>query len=192
MTSYRYELEFDRHAAPLRHTPPELRFFPLQAFLVDVTKGQQKPAWITKLSPGDTLTIRLLDISDLIFGTATDDGDAETPVPKSFAMHCTAPRNRSRRIDVFAPEITDWQRIPYRGPSTVFTTSRQEFVGVDFVPPHGMLLTVRPFKETADMFVELGFHVIFEDGLLERNYVHDPEMIVSGSGSGDQSGVPAP
>ena len=183
MNDYRYELGFDQHAAPLRHTASDENLFPLQASLVDVTKGQLKPAWVTKLSPGDSLSIRLLDISNLALGTGDDPERFPVPEPLSFSLDCADPRDHSRTLDVFEPSVSEWAREPFRGPSPVYTTARQTFVGVDFRPTHGQILKVGALHHEAHLLVELSFRVVFGDGLLRRIYVHDPEMIVSGTGN---------
>lgn len=192
MTAYRYELGFDRHAAPLHHTKPSERLFPLQASLIDVTKGQVKPAWVTKLTPGDSVAFRLVDITDLVDGTGNDPGRFPVPDPQSFALHSTDPKDRSRAVQVLEPTVHEWAWTPFRGPSPVFGTASQAFVGLDLVTPEGLPLIVRSLADGPLMVVELSFRVVFWDGDVVRNFVHDPEMIVSGSGSIGSERKPTP
>ena len=54
------------NAATMPRTNPNMRLFPLQDALIDVTDEKKpKPAWYTRLKPGDRMAFRLVDISNL-------------------------------------------------------------------------------------------------------------------------------
>lgn len=64
---FRVELGVNLHAAAIPKTNPNLRIFPLQNALVDVTAGNQaaRPAWYSRLHGGDEMSFRLVDLSRL-------------------------------------------------------------------------------------------------------------------------------
>ena len=63
--TFRVELGINLQAAPVPQTNPNMRIFPLQNALIDVTEGEDraKPAWYAHLGIGDTIAFRLVDIS---------------------------------------------------------------------------------------------------------------------------------
>ena len=65
--TYRVDLGINLHAAPVPQTNPNMRIFPLQNALIDVTGGEEKakPAWYSHLGIGDTISFRLVDITHL-------------------------------------------------------------------------------------------------------------------------------
>ena len=65
--TFRVELGINLHAAPVPQTNPNMRVFPLQNALIDVTGDQAKPAWYAHLGVGDTISFRVVDISNLRF-----------------------------------------------------------------------------------------------------------------------------
>ncbi|MEM7351751.1 MAG: hypothetical protein AAF657_13220 [Acidobacteriota bacterium] len=63
--TFRVDLGINLHVAPVPQTNPNMRIFPLQNALLDLTDGEDraKPAWYAHLGIGDTISFRVADIS---------------------------------------------------------------------------------------------------------------------------------
>ena len=130
------ELGFDCEAAPILGTDEQDRIFPLQHALVDVTEpNAPKPAWYTKMRPGDQVSMRLLDISNLEDGTWDPGHRPKAPGPQQIHVRTTDPKDRDVRVSVLL-DTPSWQAIALHTgvESPVFSVENQLFVGWDLSP----------------------------------------------------------
>jgi hypothetical protein len=178
---FRIELGLNRKAAHLSRTNPNMRLFPLQNALIDVTdEDEPLPAWYTRLETGDALSFRLVDITHLA------RSEPPEPAPNLVKLTFRDP-DRGRPADPFEEDVRSW-RISHTcelRPSPVFSRERSpdlptwnvEWRGDDGWKS-GRLTLARPSRRKYRGF-EMAVAVdIRRDGWVDQ-YVFDPEMIVS-------------
>lgn len=103
---YRLELGINLNAATIPRTNPNMRLFPLQDALVDITDLETpKAAWYSQLAPGDTMTFRLLDISNLSESTEP----IETYPSVALADFIFTDPNSGESSNPFVEQVTRWQ-----------------------------------------------------------------------------------
>lgn len=191
--SFRVELGFDREADRILGTRPESHLYPLQNALVDITggdgPGQAKPAWYTKLSPKDTVYIRLLDITDLVHGTCDAGHQPSPPSPSTLIIETTHPRDQGQRVKVLEQEAHWRPKYARCVSSPVFSTGNQQFSGFDLYPnPADSLPGVIRDLPAGEPFLTAELSMLIQiDGVTHKKFVFDPEMIIgpqSGGGPG--------
>lgn len=185
--TFRVELGINLHAAPIPKTNPNMRVFPLQNALIDVTNGddQAKPAWYSHLGIGDTITFRLVDISHRRSPQhSTDYPDlaiAEFYFNNPITGNPTHP---------FTERIIDWRFAERRDCSSLAycLDDSTELPSWDLIPYGAMgepieALRFADFEKepSGDGFRAYELTVAIKtavDGWINA-YVFDPEMIVS-------------
>lgn len=103
---FRVELAVNLHAAPIPKTNPNLRVFPMQNALVDLTKGEDhaEPAWYSRLAVGDEISFRLVDISNWRLSDAEPDYSLLTLAELYFNNPVTG-----RKTNPFTQTVLDWR-----------------------------------------------------------------------------------
>ena len=193
---FRVELGINLHAAPVPQTNPNMRIFPLQNALIDVTDGddQPKPAWYAHLGIGDEISFRVVDISKL-----RGDGETEYPDLVLAEFFFNNP-NTGRSVNPFDQEVISW-RFADRGPdqpSPPYSLDGCEFPVWDMVPHNalGKPIESLEFADFPKAERGMGFRAyeltvvlkLYREGWV-NHYVFDPEMIVSETDNeGDGSG----
>lgn len=100
---FRIELGLNRKATTLSRTNPNMRLFPLQNALVDITdEDAPSPAWYSRLKAGDTLSFRLVDISDL------DRPELPETVPSRLYLSFRDPRTGGP-ANPFDENVQSWR-----------------------------------------------------------------------------------
>lgn len=193
---FRVELGINLHAATIPKTNPNMRLFPLQNALIDVTAGERKakPAWYSRLHVGDEISFRLVDLSSLrVPETELDYPDMAVaellfsdPVSGRFANPFAqkvvewriADKIKERKSPVYGQEAG--QRLPTWNLHG-YTARGRKLKSLTFAKcPNGTLC--RAFELTVVLKSVVGAWV--------NHFVFDPEMIVSetDSGGGEKRG----
>ncbi|MEM7586728.1 MAG: hypothetical protein AAF560_25285 [Acidobacteriota bacterium] len=185
--TFRVELGINLHAAPVPQTNPNMRIFPLQNALIDVTDGEDraKPAWYAHLGIGDKISFRLVDISNLRLP------DHETTYPDlAIAEFYFNNPVTGRPANPFTRRVIDWQfsdRLDCWSPPYCQEASVQlpswDMIGYDASGEPIETLRFADFDqaESGDGFRAFELTVaikLVRDGWI-NHYVFDPEMIVS-------------
>lgn len=200
--TFRVELGINLHSAPLPQTNPNMRLFPLQHALIDVTGGedQAKPAWYAHLGIGDAISFRVVDISNLRF----PEIEPEYPELALAEFYFNNPLT-GQPTDPFTERVVDWRfsdRLDDH-PSHAFGLgdsdrfSAWDLLAHDATGKRIDTLRFADFEkaESGKAFraYELAVAIkIRRNGFIDH-YVFDPEMIVSetdneGDGGGGKKG----
>lgn len=208
---YRIELGINLHAAPVPQTNANLRIFPLQNALIDITEGEAeeaKPAWYSKLGIGDTLSFRLVDIShrrapeqeitypslalaELYFCNPST-GQPADPFTESIGGWRISERSDDRYSPVFSLDsehlLPNWDIVGANADGELFETLEfADFTG-DGGDGDGGESDGEEDREAYRAFELTVAIKMARDGWV-NHYVFDPEMIVSETDNeGDQSG----
>lgn len=104
---FRIELGIDQGAATLPRTNPNMRLFPLQNSLIDLTggKGEETSAWYSQLRAGDRLSFRLVDISNL----RSLQPPAPERHPDLLKFRFTDRDDPDKRANPFTERTSDWR-----------------------------------------------------------------------------------
>ena len=179
----RVELGINLHAAPIPQTNPNMRIFPLQNALIDVTDpGDPKPHWYTCLRSADELSFRLVDISDL--REVTEEPDYPEVALAEF--YFTNPTT-GQTSNPFTENIVKWKigdrheedlQSPVYSVGSAMELPTWDFIALDHLDnefPTLELASCAPLKFQAfELAVVLKIN---RDGFINQ-YVFDPEMIV--------------
>ena len=181
--TFRIDFGVNLLAANILHTPPEQNLFPLQNALVNITReGHPEPDWYSTFRPGDTLVFRLVDITHLVKTqdppTATADlavaitlpdtgehSDPFTQMPASWAIDPTMVRRKSPPFNPAMRSLPTWEIQPL--------DKNGQPISLIFAQVKGLAT----FELSVALSIDLG------DGDI-RNYVFDPELVVSETGGG--------
>ncbi len=207
---FRVELGINLHAASVPQTNPNMRIFPLQNALIDITDGDQEdaaPAWYSRLGTGDEISFRLVDISNLRAPSIEPD----YPLFALAEFYFNNPMT-GRPANPFTEKVIEW-RFSDRledGPSPVYSLDPahrlptwdligRNGAGDDFEALHFADFSTLGDRSHGDddpekfRAFELTVAIkMVRDGWV-NHYVFDPEMIVSetdseGDGGGGKGG----
>ncbi len=186
--TFRVELGINLYAAPVPQTNPNMRIFPLQNALIDVTdgEGQAKPAWYAHLGIGDTISFRLVDISNLHL----PEREPEYPELALAEFYFTNPVT-GQPAHPFTERVVDWRfsdrlddcSSPAYCPDTSVLLPSWDLLARDAVSEPIETLRFADFEttESGNEFRAFELTVAIKmarDGWI-NHYVFDPEMIVS-------------
>ena len=185
--TFRVDLGINLHAAPVPQTNPNMRIFPLQNALIDVTDGEEKatPAWYAHLGIGDAISFRLVDISHLrkpeldtqlpelaiaeFYFNNPATGQPAEPFTETVAywrfseeQRCSSPVYCLKE----GVELPSWDLVPYRAAGDPIESL--QFADFETAEPGEGF---RAFELTVAIKTAV-------DGWI-NHYVFDPEMIVS-------------
>ncbi len=185
--TFRVELGINLHAAPVPQTNPYMRIFPLQNALIDIIKGedQAKPAWYAHLGIGDTISFRVVDISNL------RQPDRETKYPDiALAEFYFNNPLTGKPANPFTKRVVDWRfsdrRSCFSPPYCLDESVQLPSWDLDGFDAAGEPIKTLRFADFEKAEAGEGFRA-FEltvaiktasDGWI-NHYVFDPEMIVS-------------
>ncbi len=184
---FRVELGINLHAAPVPQTNPNMRIFPLQNALIDVTDGDHRarPAWYAHLGIGDTISFRVVDISNL----RLPEHETEYPAIALAEFYFNNPVT-GRPADPFTRRVIDWRFAdrsqcvspPYCLDESV-TLPAWDLIGYDAAGEPIETLRFADFEEVVEGRGFRAFELTVaiktvQDGWI-NHYVFDPEMIVS-------------
>lgn len=185
---FRVELGLNLHAAPIPQTNPNMRIFPLQNALIDITDEENKPAWYSRLGTGDEISFRLVDISGLRLPSSSPP-DYPNFALVEFLFNDPATGQPS---NPFTDEIVKWRisdRLEEDCPSPVYSLPLEhplptwDFVADNHQGEELKSLTLVDCEEgqTCRVFeLTVAIKMLQPDGWVNQ-YVFDPEMIVSDS-----------
>lgn len=205
---YRVELGINLHAATVPQTNPNLRIFPLQNALVDITAGDlddATPAWYSRLRVGDEISFRLVDISRLrvpetepdypsfalaqfYFGNPTT-GQSANPFTENVIEWRFSDRLEDRPSPVYslAPDhhLPTWDLVGRNAAEEEFESLHFADIATRCEGSDDENVRFRAFELTVVIRM-------MRDGWV-NHYVFDPEMIVSetdseGDGGGGKGG----
>lgn len=186
--TFRIELGINLNAATISRTNPNMRLFPLQNALIDVTGGEEaaKPAWYTRLEVDDVLSFRLVDTTHL----RNPQAPASYPAVTFLDFFFTAP-DSGLPVSPFVESPSSWQiseQLRFR-PSPVYSRWPDQEL-----PTWDVFATTPAGKElTSVTLAGIGSGVAFRafelavalktvrDGWTDQ-FVFDPEMIVNETG----------
>lgn len=196
---FRVELAINLHSAPIPQTNPNMRIFPLQNALIEITEGDDnhtKPAWYSRLGTGDEISFRLVDISNL----RAPSYEPDYPRLALAELYFNNPTT-GQAANPFTETIVDWRlsdRLEDR-PSPVYSLDSThqlptwDLLGRNASGQELGSLQFAKFAECTDegKFRAFELTVVFKmvrEGWV-NHYVFDPEMIVSETDNeGDGSG----
>ena len=178
---FRIELGLNRKSAPLSRTNPNMRLFPLQNALIDVTdEDEPSAAWYSRLVAGDTLSFRLVDITELL------RPEPPEPAPDLVKLTFREP-NTGRPANPFDQEIHRWRvsRTSEMRRSPVFSRKRSpdlptwdlQWRADDGWKSDPLPLARPGHRRYRGFEMAVALEVRWE-GWIDQ-YVFDPEMIVS-------------
>ncbi len=188
--TFRVELGINLYAAPVPQTNPNMRIFPLQNALVDVTDGddQPKPAWYAHLGIGDAISFRLVDISN----RRVPDHEADYPELAVAEFYFNNPVT-GRPANPFTRKVVDWRFSDRLEACTSPAYCLNESVKLpawDLIPLSAKGKPIKTLRfadfdkaESGQPFRAFELTVALKmarDGWI-NHYVFDPEMIVSDS-----------
>ncbi len=196
---FRLEVGINLYAAPVPQTNPNMRIFPLQNALIDVTGGDHqhaKPAWYSRLSFDDEISFRLVDISRLRVPSHEPD------YPKLVLAHLYFNNPMTGRpADPFTETVVEWrlsdrledQASPVFSADSAHLLPTWDLVGLNIAGEN--LQTLR-FAKLIEGTASKSFRAFELTMVLKmvregwvNHYVFDPEMIVSETDNeGDGSG----
>ncbi len=187
--SFRVELGINLHAAPVPQTNPNMRIFPLQNALIDVTDGEDraKPAWYAHLGIGDTISFRLVDITNM----RVPEHETTYPDLAVAEFYFNNPIT-GRPANPFIKRVVDWrfsERLTCTSPAYCLDKSvvlpTWDLIPLDAAGEPIETLRFADFEKTeveqAHPFraFELTVALKMASGGWINHYVFDPEMIVS-------------
>lgn len=185
---FRVEIGINLNAAPVPLTNPNLRIFPLQNALIDITDGEAAavPAWYSRLGTGDEISFRLVDTSNRGVGDSGGSGGAEYPQLVLTEFLIKDPKTGQAK-NPFTEEVVDWRlTAPVDDcPSPVYSLSDENLPAWDFVGYNrdGEQLSSMKFAECGEgetfRAFELTVIIRMLSGGWVNQYVFDPEMIIS-------------
>ncbi len=182
---FRIELGINLFAAPVPMTNPNLRIFPLQNALIDISGGKRaaRPAWYSRLNTGDEISFRLVDLSS----ARVPDHQPEYPEMALVEFLFNDPMT-GQPTNPFTERIAEWQISNRRKNrwSPVYSQSRDEKLPTWNLYPcnvEGTKLKKLRFAECDEgescRAVELTVAIkLPHDGWIDH-FVFDPEMIIS-------------
>lgn len=186
---FRVELGLNLHAAPVPQTNANMRIFPLQNALIDITGGQNKPAWYSRLGTGDEISFRLVDISSLRAPTHKSDYPSLALAEFYFNNPATGlPTNP------FTEEVVHWRLSDPLDDclSPVYSVPQEQLLPTwDFVAlsRQGEEFESLKFADCAEHQQFRAFELTVAIKMLSEgwvnHYVFDPEMIISETDSED-------
>ena len=200
---FRVELGINLHAAPVQQTNPNMRIFPLQNALIDITEGDNggaKPAWYSRLGTGDEISFRLVDISNRRAQSCGPDYPSFALAEFYFNNPTTG-----QPANPFAEAVVDWrfsERLDDQ-PSPVYSLSPEQqlptwnFIGRSAEGEELESLHFAEFSGRSEGEPFRAFELTVAIKMVREgwvnHYVFDPEMIVSetdneGDGSGGKGG----
>lgn len=193
---FRVELGINLHAAPVPQTNPNMRIFPLQNALIDVTRGEAhaRPAWYAHLGIGDEISFRVVDISNL----RMPELEPEYPHYALAEFYFNNPMT-GRPDNPFTEKVVDWRfserlddcvspayslRDTHRLPTWDLIAR-----GADGEPIDSLVFAdFRKPEDRGHRAFELTVAIkMVKDGWV-NHYVFDPEMIVSETDSEGDGG----
>lgn len=188
-TEYRVELGINLKAATMPRTNPNMRLFPLQDALVNVTDADSpKPAWYTGLKPGDTMTFRLVDISNL----SQSDGPMASYPTLVLADFIFTDPNLGNNVSPFVEQVTGWtfgERQLLPSPAYSLNPD-QKLLSWDICPEnangatHRRVELAKPKKGDRQRFVNLAVVIWAKrDGFIDQ-FIFDPEIIINEADGG--------
>jgi|GEM_PF-7011156 len=187
--TFRIEMGLNLKAATIPRTNPNMRLFPLQNALIDVTRGEAKavPAWYSWMYAGDRLSFRLVDI------TRSGGQEATTIEPALVKLSFTDP-DTGLPENPFVEDVGRWRisdHWTYRWSPPYSRGADQELPTWDLSWSDGLswregTLTLSSLASGQQLH---GFEMavairIHRDGWTDQ-YVFDPEMIVGERGGPD-------
>lgn len=186
---FRMEIGINLQAATLPRTNPNMRLFPLQHALVEVSEdGKEGPAWITRLRARDQLSFLLVDTTGLFRGHTRE---LAQPSLGLVEFLFTNP-NSGRQENPFEEGITSWEvaelampRVSpvYSHPADELLPTRQLYA-LSREGRRDEWLTLAPFQPgEGPRLVELTVALRLERGGWTDQFIFDPEMIISDIGN---------
>ncbi|MEM9594021.1 MAG: hypothetical protein AAGD06_07150 [Acidobacteriota bacterium] len=175
---FRIELGINLNATTIAHTDPTKQLYPLQNAPIRLQPHRQtSPDWWTRFEPGDELTFRLVDITNL-----AQPNPGEFDFEAQMTFHCTDPATGFEVQPLTEPagvwtvdSKVESRKSPVYSPTVALPTR-------DIVPmyssrgPHSVVLAAcasDPFR------FEFAGEVVAMINGERRCYVFDPEIIVS-------------
>ncbi len=204
---FRIELGINLHAAPVPQTNPNMRIFPLQNALVDITRGEApehaRAAWYSHLRAGDEICFRIVDISSL----RVPGHEPNYPSMALAEFYFNNPVT-GRPANPFEEDVVEWrfsdrledQRSPVYSLNAEHLLPTWDLVGRSGAGEEYETLKFADFSTLEEVeghhkfrAFELTVAIKMADGGWMNHYVFDPEMIVSeteseGDGGGGKGG----
>ena len=204
---FRVELGINLHAAPVPQTNPNMRIFPLQNALIDITDGDgpdnASAAWYSHLSTGDEISFRLVDITNL----RVPEHEPTYPSIALAEFYFNNP-NTGQSANPFEEEVVGWrfsdrledQKSPAYSLNPDHLLPTWNLIGRNADGENLEVLRFADFTTYGDSEERTKFRAfeltvaikVIEDGWV-NHYVFDPEMIISeteseGDGGGGKGG----
>jgi hypothetical protein len=183
--TFRIELGVNFDAATIPRTNPNMRVFPLQNALIDVTQGESEATaqWYTRLHSGDRLSFRLVNITRIAGGSLE--------VPRLVELSFTDP-DSGLPADPFVEVVRRWQieepSKPRTSPVYSYGT-RDKLLSWEIAWFDGNHRSTQPLTLASVEDGYCGFELAMAVGLHRGGwydqYVFDPEMIVGERGGPD-------
>ena len=186
--TFRIDLGINLHAAPVPQTNPNMRIFPLQNALIDVTDGDDraKPAWYAHLEIGDRISFRVVDISNM----RLPEHDATYP-PLALAEFYFNNPVTGQPANPFTERVVEWRfsRRPEDCTSPAYCRDESvllptwDLIAYDAADEPIETLRFADFEKPESGHPFRAFELTVAIKLMREgwvdHYVFDPEMIVS-------------